>query len=178
MPRLDRVEVLIFAGNHGVTAQGVSPYPASVTRQMVANFERGGAAINQIARVAGAALRIFPLVLDHPTRNPTADQSDEQTEQDLKDKLSTALSFAWAPVRSSPEVHEWIFPTAYHIKVAVRDSMEFWLSSGNWNNSNQPEDAPAVPFDQRSKRLVVALAGTGQDGCRLGRVHLIHLDGV
>ncbi len=82
------------------------------------------------------------LVLDHPTRNPSADQSDEQTEQSLKGDLGNSLSFAWAPVRSSPEVREWIFPSAYHIKVAVRDSAEMWLSSGNWNNSNQPEDAP------------------------------------
>src|SRR5215467_10373987 len=37
-PRLDRVDVLVFAGNHGVTAQGVSAYPAEVTAQMVANF--------------------------------------------------------------------------------------------------------------------------------------------
>src|SRR4051794_31110970 len=37
-PRLDRVDVLVFAGNHGVTAQGVSAYPVEVTRQMVANF--------------------------------------------------------------------------------------------------------------------------------------------
>ena len=90
----------------------------------------------------GGGARNLSLVLDHPTRNPSADQSDEETEQDLSDKLGAALSFAWAPVRSSPEVHEWIFPTAYHIKVAVRDSVELWLSSGNWNNSNQPEDAP------------------------------------
>ena len=37
MPRLDRVDILVFAGNHGVTAQGVSPYPPSVTAQMVAS---------------------------------------------------------------------------------------------------------------------------------------------
>src|SRR6202521_3376135 len=43
-PRLDKVEVLVFAGNHGVTTQGVSAYPAAVTAQMVANFSAGGAA--------------------------------------------------------------------------------------------------------------------------------------
>ena len=56
-PHLDNVEILVFAGNHGVTAQGVSAYPAAVTAQMVANFASGGAAINQLARADGAELR-------------------------------------------------------------------------------------------------------------------------
>ncbi len=71
-PRLDRVDVLVFAGNHGVTAQGVSAYPAEVTVQMVANFSSGGAAINQLARTAGASLRVIPLKLDEPTAVFTA----------------------------------------------------------------------------------------------------------
>jgi nicotinate-nucleotide--dimethylbenzimidazole phosphoribosyltransferase len=66
-PRLDRVDILVFAGNHGVTSQGVSAYPAEVTAQMVANFAGGGAAINQLARTAGAKLRVVPLALDRPT---------------------------------------------------------------------------------------------------------------
>lgn len=70
-PRLDRVEVLVFAGNHGVTAQGVSAYPRAVTAQMVANFAAGGAAINQLARIAGAALHVIPLSLDQPTADIT-----------------------------------------------------------------------------------------------------------
>ncbi len=61
LPRLDRVEILVFAGNHGATAHGISPYPAAVTAQMVANFAAGGAAINQLARVAEAGLRVIPL---------------------------------------------------------------------------------------------------------------------
>jgi nicotinate-nucleotide--dimethylbenzimidazole phosphoribosyltransferase len=68
-PRLDRIEVLVFAGNHGVAAQGVSAFPASVTAQMVANFAAGGAAINQLAAVAGARLQVIPVDLDRPTEN-------------------------------------------------------------------------------------------------------------
>jgi nicotinate-nucleotide--dimethylbenzimidazole phosphoribosyltransferase len=79
-PRLDRVDVLVFAGNHGVTAQGVSAYPAAVTAQMVANFAAGGAAINQLARVAGASLRVIALSLDAPTadftQHPAMDERD------------------------------------------------------------------------------------------------------
>lgn len=78
-PRLDQVETLVFAGNHGVTNQGVSPYPASVTAQMVGNFARGGAAINQIARAAGAVLRVVPLELDHPTQDFTAAPAMDET---------------------------------------------------------------------------------------------------
>jgi nicotinate-nucleotide--dimethylbenzimidazole phosphoribosyltransferase len=70
-PRLDHVEILVFAGNHGVTKRGVSAYPAAVTAQMVANFAAGGAAINQLARSAGAKLRVIALELDRPTADFT-----------------------------------------------------------------------------------------------------------
>lgn len=53
-PRTMPRRVVVFAADHGVTEEGVSAYPASVTRQMVANFLRGGAAINAIARATGA----------------------------------------------------------------------------------------------------------------------------
>ncbi|MBI2562768.1 MAG: nicotinate-nucleotide--dimethylbenzimidazole phosphoribosyltransferase [candidate division NC10 bacterium] len=52
-PRLDRKAVIVMAADHGVAAEGVSAYPAEVTAQMVANFARGGAAINVLARAAG-----------------------------------------------------------------------------------------------------------------------------
>jgi len=70
-PAVNRPLVAVFAGNHGVAAQGVSAYPAAVTRQMVDNFAAGGAAINQLARVAGAELRVMALSLDEPTADFT-----------------------------------------------------------------------------------------------------------
>ena len=70
-PRLTRPQVLIFAGNHGITAQGVSAFPAEVTEQMVLNFQAGGAAINQLSAAFGARLDVHPLSLDQPTRDFT-----------------------------------------------------------------------------------------------------------
>ena len=66
-PRIDTAQALVFAGNHGVCAQGVNPFPQAVTALMVANFEAGGAAINQLCRVAGADLTVVALDLDRPT---------------------------------------------------------------------------------------------------------------
>jgi len=71
IPRLDRVTIAVFAGNHGVAARGVSAYPQAVTEQMVANFAGGGAAINQIAKLAGAGLMVVPIELNRPTRDFT-----------------------------------------------------------------------------------------------------------
>ncbi len=80
MPKLDRVKVIVFAGNHGVTAQGVSAYPAEVTVQMVANFANGGAAINQLARVANADLEVIALDLDRPTGDFTREPAMDEAE--------------------------------------------------------------------------------------------------
>lgn len=85
-PRLERVEILVFAGNHGVTRLGVSAYPAEVTAQMVANFSSGGAAINQLARASGAALRVMPLALDEPTADFT--ERPALSEDEFLDAIS------------------------------------------------------------------------------------------
>lgn len=57
-PVIERPRVVVFAADHGVCAEGVNPYPQAVTAQMVANFLRGGAAINALAEAAGADLEI------------------------------------------------------------------------------------------------------------------------
>lgn len=56
LPSLTRKALVVLAGDHGVTAEGVSRYPAEVTPQMVLNFLRGGAACNALAVVAGARI--------------------------------------------------------------------------------------------------------------------------
>jgi nicotinate-nucleotide--dimethylbenzimidazole phosphoribosyltransferase len=90
LPRLERVEVLVFAGNHGVAARGVSAYPAAVTGQMVANFAAGGAAINQLARIADAHLRVLPLSLDQPTADFTA--APAMTEREFLTAVETGFA--------------------------------------------------------------------------------------
>jgi nicotinate-nucleotide--dimethylbenzimidazole phosphoribosyltransferase len=89
-PRLEQVDVLVFAGNHGVTQQGVSAYPAAVTAQMVANFSAGGAAINQLSRVAGASLRVIPLALDRPTQDFT--QAPAMDEREFLDAVAQGFA--------------------------------------------------------------------------------------
>jgi nicotinate-nucleotide--dimethylbenzimidazole phosphoribosyltransferase len=66
-PAVTRPLVAVFAANHGIAARGVSAYPQAVTRQMVANFSAGGAAINQICNAYGLGLKVFELALDQPT---------------------------------------------------------------------------------------------------------------
>lgn len=58
-PPLTKRAVIVAAGDHGVTAEGVSAYPAAVTPQMVLNFLNGGAAINVLARQAGARVVVL-----------------------------------------------------------------------------------------------------------------------
>jgi hypothetical protein len=86
----------------------------------------------------------FKMVLDHPALNQTANQSDEQTVQAIT-KADRNATVMWALTETDPDTTKWIFPSAYHIKVAVRDGNAFWLSSGNWNVSNQPNLAAHTP---------------------------------
>jgi len=60
-PTVERKAIVVMAGDHGVTVEGVSAYPAEVTPQMVLNFLRGGAAINVIARQVGARVVVVDM---------------------------------------------------------------------------------------------------------------------
>jgi nicotinate-nucleotide--dimethylbenzimidazole phosphoribosyltransferase len=79
-PQVRKPMVAVFAGNHGVVAQGVAAYPQAVTAQMVANFQAGGAAVNQICKTFDLGLKVFELALEQPTRDftqePAMDEAD------------------------------------------------------------------------------------------------------
>lgn len=91
-PVINAPQIIVFAGNHGVCARGISAYPAEVTGQMVANFDAGGAAINQLAALAGARLDIVPLALDRPTVDFTTAPAMDETD------VIAALRAGWQAV--------------------------------------------------------------------------------
>lgn len=88
----DTPHCAIFAGNHGVADLGVSAFPASVTAQMVANFEAGGAAVNQLCRAGGVSLSVTALDLDRPTADFT--QGAAMSEAEVVTALNTGLRTA------------------------------------------------------------------------------------
>lgn len=85
-PAVERIDVVVFAGNHGCAAQGVSAFPTEVTAQMVANFEHGGAAINALSHACGASLAVIPLDLDTPTADIS--RAPAMSEADCLDALN------------------------------------------------------------------------------------------
>jgi len=91
-PALEAPQIIVFAGNHGVCAQGVSAFPAEVTAQMVMNFLHGGAAINQLAKAYGAKMDVHALSLETPTADFTTDAA--MTE----DEVVAALLAGWEAV--------------------------------------------------------------------------------
>jgi len=91
-PTITAPQVIIFAGNHGICAQGVSAFPPEVTVQMVANFEHGGAAINQLSKTFGATMTVHALDLDTPTADFTTAPAMSEAE------VVTALQTGWNAV--------------------------------------------------------------------------------
>ncbi len=64
-PRIQKKLIFTFAGDHGVTEEGVSAYPKEVTPQMILNFIRGGAAVNVLAKHVGAEVIVVDMGVDH-----------------------------------------------------------------------------------------------------------------
>lgn len=86
-PSAEKTLVAVFAANHGIADRGVSAFPQSVTKAMVANFAAGGAAINQLCKANGLGLKVFELALDKPT--------PDIVEDDAFDEKSCAATIAY-----------------------------------------------------------------------------------
>src|SRR6202522_2935679 len=97
-PHVDRPLVRVFPGNHGVVAQCVSAYPASVTQAMVSNFQAGGAAINQICKAFDLSLKVYELALEKPT--------GDMTQEPALDEKSCAgtCAFGMEALASEPDL--------------------------------------------------------------------------
>ena len=95
-PRVERPRIAVFAGTHGVAARGVSAYPSEVTGQMVKNFLKGGAAINQLAASIDADLRIYELDLEHPT--------EDFTKGPAMNEARTANAMAYGMMAAEPGI--------------------------------------------------------------------------
>ncbi len=97
-PHVEAPLVAVFAGNHGVVAQGVSPFPASVTSAMVANFQHGGAAINQICKTFDISLKVYELALEQPTGDITQEAAlDERA-------CAATMAFGMEALASKPDL--------------------------------------------------------------------------
>lgn len=93
-PSMDNPKAHVFAGNHGVTAKGVSAYPSEVTIQMVGNFQAGGAAINQLCKAFGIDLNVEALDLDTPTADFT--ENPAMSEDELISAMNRGMAVAEA----------------------------------------------------------------------------------
>jgi phosphatidylserine/phosphatidylglycerophosphate/cardiolipin synthase-like enzyme len=99
--------------------------------------------------------KTLQLVLDNPAPNPTRNQTDSQTVAALEAALKSRARIVRALTKSDVLVTAWIFPSAYHIKVIVRDNSALWLSSGNLNNSNEPDPASPPATEDRDWHVII-----------------------
>ncbi|MCX0274283.1 nicotinate-nucleotide--dimethylbenzimidazole phosphoribosyltransferase [Nocardia zapadnayensis] len=103
--QFERARVVVFAGDHGVARHGVSAFPSEVTAQMVANFRAGGAAVNALAGIAGATVRVVDIAVDADT-DPTVsthkvrrssgaiDRADALTAEEVAAALAAGAAIA------------------------------------------------------------------------------------
>ncbi|MGD0191859.1 MAG: phospholipase D-like domain-containing protein [Rhizomicrobium sp.] len=99
--------------------------------------------------------KTLQMVLDNPAPNPTRDQIDWVTVQDLDKALGARAKIAHALAGDDRFASAKMFPTSYHIKVIVRDGDTVWLSSGNLNNSNEPDPTRPPSTEDRDWHVIV-----------------------
>ena len=176
-PALEAPQVIVFAGNHGVAARGVSAFPPEVTVQMVANFAAGGAAINQLASAFGARMDVVPLELGRPTQDFTVGPAMNEAD------AVAALRAGWDAVDAASDLlvvgEMGIGNTTSASAIAAR---LFGGAAADWTGRGTGVEGDALA--QKTAVVDAALttharAGDGLDVlCRLGGRELAAMAGA
>jgi nicotinate-nucleotide--dimethylbenzimidazole phosphoribosyltransferase len=152
---LDNARVVIFAGDHGVSKNGVSAYPADVTTQMVHNFIAGGAAVNALANTLGATVRVLDLAVGSSMAGVPEDVTKYKIRQSSGDiTVENALSF---------EEAEQAFAAGVAIADEEIDSGADILIPGDMGIANTTPAAVLIGLLTNQDAAAVTGRGTGID---------------
>jgi nicotinate-nucleotide--dimethylbenzimidazole phosphoribosyltransferase len=159
-PSVARKAVIVMAGDHGVTAEGVSAYPSAVTPQMVLNFARGGAAINVLARLVGARV----VVVDVGVASDIADQSGV-----LKRKIvAGTANMTLGPAMTRPQAEAAVQVGLDVVAAEVERGLDL-VATGDMGIGNTTASAAIVAAMTGLPPATVTGRGTGVDDVGLAR---------
>ena len=155
-----RKAIFTFAGDHGVTEEGVSAFPREVTPQMVLNFLNGGAGINALARHAGAEVRVVDMGVDHDFGNLT---------QLIDRKIARGTeNFARGPAMSREQALQAL-RAGIELATACRDEGIDLVGTGDMGIGNTTPSAAIAAVFTRLTPTQVTHRGTGIDDVALAR---------
>jgi nicotinate-nucleotide--dimethylbenzimidazole phosphoribosyltransferase len=158
-PSLTAPQIIVFAGNHGVAAKGVSAFPPEVTEQMVMNFQYGGAAINQLAKAFGAKMDVHALSLDTPTADFTSGAAMREGE------VIDALRTGWDAVDENADLLVTGEMGIGNTTSAAAIGMAlFGGAAGDWTGRGTGVDDAALEAKTKVVADGVALHGGAGDG--------------
>ncbi|MGV9826166.1 nicotinate-nucleotide--dimethylbenzimidazole phosphoribosyltransferase [Gordonia sp. NPDC003429] len=171
---IEQPTVVVFAGDHGVAADGVSAYPPEVTAQMVANIATGGAAVNVLARAGGALVRVVDMAVDADTAPEISTFKVRRGSRDLR--VEDALTLA--------ETREALAAGRAIVDDLVDSGVDL-LIAGDMGIGNTTPAAVIVGTLTRHEPVEVVGRGTGiddlgwmrktaaiRDGMRRGRAYI------
>jgi len=159
-PKVERKAVIVMAADHGVTLEGVSAYPAEVTRQMVLNFLRGGAAINVLARQAGARVVIVDIGV--------ASEFEETAGLVRRKTAAGTRNIAAGPAMSRAQAEEAIQTGIDVIHEEIGRGLDL-AATGDMGIGNTTASAAIVSVLTGLSPLQVTGRGTGVDDAGLAR---------
>jgi nicotinate-nucleotide--dimethylbenzimidazole phosphoribosyltransferase len=160
LPRFERKAVVVLAGDHGVVAEGVSAYPSDVTAQMVLNFLRGGAAINVLARQAGARVVVADVGV-------AADLPQDDRLLDRKIAPGTA-NFCRGPAMRREQAARSVLTGAGIVEAEVARGLDLVATGEMGIGNTTPASAIAAVYSGLPVARVTG-RGTGVDDAGLAR---------